>query len=1086
VFRYETMTLRIALVFLIAAELLRVSASAAQMRTAAATTHSHGAANYSEEPYVVERYRTVVRFENDGTGERATTARIRIQSETGAQKFNELLFPYNADNEQVEIRSVVVRKASGETSVVPTGAVKDGPLASGSDASKYPGQMAKRVSLQLISGDLLDYQVATRIVTPFAPNEFWLQYDFATDAIVLEEELELNLPPGRTFSLKSPGYSVTNGKASSASEEGFSFWQRIENGRTVLRWKHANLELSKADEQEQVQVRARKAPDVQLTTFASWPDLARWESQIRRGAEQPSAEIAAKSAELTAGRQSNPEKMEALYDFVSSNIRIVDASFGHDRFRPQQPAAVLKNGYGDYDDAQALLAAMLEAAGFHAEPALLPSTRRTDLALPSPAQFDRALTVVPNGDNLYWLDAAAEVAPFGFLPPSLRGKLAFLVTNDGNGKIVKTPADPPFPSSQQVQIEGAVSDLGKLSATIHYSLRGDTEFVLRSAFHRAPQSQWSELAQTILALDGLHGEVSSVKTSDASDTKNPFELTIQFSQQNFLDWSSERTGASLPLLTIGLPDQPKTAMKAVELGSPLDVETRLSLKFPPQFSVQAPTGVAVSRDYADFKASYTFDKAELRAERSLNFKLRQLPAARAPDYLAFTHAVEADEMQLLAIENTAQDRSKIPANVTADDLFDAGTAALKAGNLRLAIPLLERVTQADPKHEHAWNDLGLAYFRVGKYEDAASAFKQQLQVKPSDDHANDYLGIALERLHRDDEAAAAFRAQIAINPLDTVAHAALGTLLLDEHDDPAAMVELEKATILTPENAELEVSLGCTYLDTGENEKALNAFHKAIDLSPAAPVWNHVAYELADHNLDLDEALKYAEAAVKTESQGLANLSLSHLAQSDFAHVSNLAAYWDTLGWVYFRRGDLQRASRYIVSAWRLGGRGSSCDHLAQVYERLGQRDRAIQTYALSIAAPQSNPETRARLMLLLGGNAQIDDLVAKSKLHIAESHTLVVKDLQNQDTAADFLLLFSALPKEGGTIGTQPDAVKFLTGSESLRSQADRLHSINYGEIFPEISRAKLLRRGTLACSAVTGNCTFTLLPAGDATLAN
>src|SRR5208282_3013725 len=96
----------------------------------------------------------------------------------------------------------------------------------------------------------------------------------------------------------------------------------------------------------------------------------------------------------------------------------------------------------------------------------------------------------------------------------LRGKSALLVPPDGDGKIVETPADPPFLSTQQADITGQVSELGTLTAHLHYVMRGDTEFVLRSAFRKTPQTQWKELGQTILSLDGLRGDVTAVKTGD--------------------------------------------------------------------------------------------------------------------------------------------------------------------------------------------------------------------------------------------------------------------------------------------------------------------------------------------------------------------------------------------------------------------------------------------------------------------------------------------------------------------------------------------------------------------------------------------
>jgi Flp pilus assembly protein TadD len=1043
-----------------------------------ASAAQHKSSDYSGEPYVVELYRTVVRFENDGTSERTRSARIRVQNDAAVQQFSELIFPYNA-NELVDVRSVTVHKADSTTVVAPPDAVKDAPAKPSADAPAYAGYKEKHVTVaSLVPGDTLEYEVVTR-ATPFAPGEFWLQHNFTRDAVVLDERLELNLPQGRAFSLKAPGYSVLSGKAAPIGQPSKDslFSKSDENGRTLLRWKHSNLTRPAEDDQQRALEEQKKPPDVQITTFASWESVARWYARLERDRIQPSSEIAAKTAELIQGRTTNIDKIQSLYDFVSQKIHYVNLSFGLGPFQPEPAGDVLKNQYGDSQGKHALLSAMLAAAGIHADAVLIPSARKLDVALPSPSQFDHVITAVQEGGTVIWLDSTSDVAPFRFLAPSLRGKSALLIATDGSGKIIKTPADPPFPSTQRVEIEGTVSELGKLSGTIHYSLRGDTEFVLRTAFHRAPEAQGNQLAETILTLDGLRADVSHVTTSNPTDTREPFKLDIEFSQANFLDWSAKKTRVVLPLLTVGMPDPPSNAKQPVELGSPLDVTTHLMLKLPPHFTAQAPIGVAVARDYAEFKSSYRIEDGTLIADRSVNFKMRELPAERSGDYFTFTSTVEADERQALTIESELAGPPEIPASAKADELFDAGTAALKAGNLRAAIPLLERVTELDPKHPHAWNDLGLAYMRIGKFDAATASFRKQLEANPSDEHANDYLGLALEQQKRDDEAAAAFRKQIALNPLDTVAHAALGTILLEDHEDAWAVLELEKATILTPESAELEVSLGRAYLNTGATEKALDAFKKGIALSPTPVVWNNVAYDLADHGVDLDDAQKYAESAVKATEESLKNVNLSHLTQSDFAQVSNLTAYWDTVGWVYFHRGDLQTADKYIRAAWLLSEDGPSGDHLAQIYDKLGQKDRAIHAYALAMAAPHALPETRARLILLLGGNAQVDDLVAKARQELVEIRTFPFKDLWKEDVAADFLLLFSARHIE---------AVKFLSGSESLRPLADRLREIRYDSGIPEASPAKLVRRGTLSCSADTGDCNFTFILPENARAAN
>jgi Flp pilus assembly protein TadD/transglutaminase-like putative cysteine protease len=1043
-------------------------------------------ASYSQEPFVIEQYYTTARFENDGTSQRDLAVRIRVQSDAGVQQLGELVFGYNSGNEQMEVRTVRVRKPDGTIVTAAPDSIKEMTASAAHDAPMYTDYKEKHITVpSLHAGDTIEYEIVTRTLTSLAPGEFWFAYNFLEDAIVLDERLEVDVPQGRAITIRSPEFSLTNGRQDyqlrvkpgttpEPASHKIPFSKSDENGRTIYHWHHANLIRPPEDgKTKKKEPRAEtKRPDVELTTFEGWQGVAQWYAKLEKDRTEPTQEIHAKTLELVRGRENNLDKIQALYDYVAKNIRYVSLSFGLGRYQPHSAADVFANQYGDCKDKHTLLASMLQAAGISSDAVLIPFSGDLDTSTPSPSQFDHVITAVPSADGLLWMDSTAEVAPFRLLSPALRNKSALLVPPDGAGRIIKTPIDPPFLSTQRVEIDAEVSDLGKLSAKLRYFLRGDNELALRVAFRRTPQTQWKELGQTIAALDGIHGDVTSVKPSDPSDTQNPFEIDLEFSQANFLDWSSKKSKVTVPLLIIGMPEAREDATEPIHLGSPLDVTMTLKLKLPSNFTAQAPVAVSIVRDYAAFKSSYRFESHTLVAERTLNFKMRELPASRVGDYRAFTRAVESDESQVLLAENSNSDGPEIPEAANPGELLEAGLAALNSGNLKAAIPLLKRALELDPSSKQGWNNLGLAYLRLGQLDDAGAAFRKQIALNPYDEHVYNYLGFTLQQQRNYTDAAKAFQKQIEVNPIDPVAHAALGALYLEEHKYAEAVPELDKATILSPENAELQVSLGQAYINTGEKEKALAAFEKGVELAQSPAVWNNVAYSLADHQLDIEKAQQYAESAVSTASANLRNVDLSHLSIDDLQAVSNLGVYWDTLGWVHFQKGELQEAERYIRASWLLDQHGEVGDHLAQIEQKRGEKDRAIHMYSLSLGADHSVPETRARLIGLLGPHAKIEDLVNQAKPELTTHRTFSIGKSSGENSEADFLVLLSP-----GTKDPKVEAVKFVSGNQNLRPFAERLRAVDFGPMFPDATPARIVRRGTLACSATTGNCTFTLI---------
>ena len=68
-----------------------------------------------------------------------------------------------------------------------------------------------------------------------------------------------------------------------------------------------------------------------------------------------------------------------------------------------------------------------------------------------------------------------------------------------------------------------------------------------------------------------------------------------------------------------------------------------------------------------------------------------------------------------------------------------------------------------------------------------------------------------------------------------------------------------------------------------------------------------LAYALADTAADPALARQYAEKAVSMIEEESAKVTLSGLQNENLQRVTLLAAAWDTLGWAYFKLGDLER-----------------------------------------------------------------------------------------------------------------------------------------------------------------------------------
>lgn len=108
--------------------------------------------------------------------------------------------------------------------------------------------------------------------------------------------------------------------------------------------------------------------------------------------------------------------------------------------------------------------------------------------------------------------------------------------------------------------------------------------------------------------------------------------------------------------------------------------------------------------------------------------------------------------------------------------YEAGLAALKAGEIPFAIDLLEQVSISAPELGHVFTNLGLAYFKQKNHDKAELAFRQAIKLNSNDAIAYNHLGI-IKRLQGEfDSARKTYQKAIQIDNKYASAHLNLGIL----------------------------------------------------------------------------------------------------------------------------------------------------------------------------------------------------------------------------------------------------------------------------------------------------------------------
>ena len=384
--------------------------------------------------------------------------------------------------------------------------------------------------------------------------------------------------------------------------------------RRVYRWKSSHALDSAIDPKVLRPGDEERPADVRLSSFRTWDEFAGWFAAL--ASVDPDTTVRAKASALIAGVTDDAGKIAAIYRYVATEIRYVSLSFGLGRFAAHPPADVLAHQYGDCKDKAVLLQALLRAVGVHSVPVLLNTGRSIGDDFASPLEFDHMIALVPRGVDLAsgtWMDATPEIAPVGMLIAPLRNRRALAIAGGAHATVVRTPADPPFASVEQIDLDGTLNAIGVLTAKVAYTLRGDAEIVLRTIVRAAPRSALKDVVTALAAENGLDGEVSEVITGDPAETAQPFQITFQLRQRGYLDWAAAQSEiAGRPTMKFGFSkEEDRKGLERIFLGSPKKVHLHASVELPLGYEADIPQAVKELKAGLGYSATYKVEGRRL-------------------------------------------------------------------------------------------------------------------------------------------------------------------------------------------------------------------------------------------------------------------------------------------------------------------------------------------------------------------------------------------------------------------------------------------------------------------------------------------
>lgn len=468
---------------------------------------------------------TFVEVGADGSFSARRHVRTKVLTDRG-RRAGDTIIPFNSSHQDVELRFAKSTAPDGTVSEVKPDQMQRARPHPGHPAYSDVEMVGYRVPKVQV-GSVLDQEYVLTS-KPLMGDHFWMIWRIRSAQPVLETQLVLKIPAGRTFQWKIHNADVQPQITDSPDKK----WK-------TYTWKHSS---PKEYEGEPYMPSVDELfPWMEISTVANWHDVAKWLDEITNPQIDSSEEIAGRARVLIAGLPKAEDKIAALYHWIEDNFKFVQVDLAQAAYKPRKASQVYPSRYGDAKDLSTLLAAMLRDAGVTARLAFLESGRARKIGelLPTPRHLTHCIVVAEADGKRFYLDPSAETARHDVI----LGRLCnteLLVVGKGANRLVESPR---YDRTQHGTRERATLRLsadGSIRGELTSEFLGESDAFMRAAVKYTTGPQLDRLMDEAMRKNIRGGELVRYDTADVSDRSRNYSTKYEFVATQWADVADGR------------------------------------------------------------------------------------------------------------------------------------------------------------------------------------------------------------------------------------------------------------------------------------------------------------------------------------------------------------------------------------------------------------------------------------------------------------------------------------------------------------------------------------------------------------------
>lgn len=459
---------------------------------------------------------TQVKIEEDGRAVYREHKLVKILSTYGKKKFGEGTFPYPANISELEINLARVISPEGKVIEVPEENIKDVPFVPmgemGGKMFLPDVRMKKIIFPEIEIGSSIEYITTLKLSKFFISGRFADMGIFEDDEPIREMTYTLEFP--KSMEMK---YVVKNGKLAFSGEE--------KEGRAVYKWSARNV--PRIIKEPLMPSIMEVATMLVISNIPSWQEVSRWYWEISEPSVVADSAIKDKVHELTDTLETQEEKIRAIFDFISMEVRYLrtEAISKEKGIDPAPAPLTFERKWGVCRDKAALFVAMAKEIGVEANIVLIDVSYHTPNEIPNPL-FEHAIVGIKKQDgSYYYLDPTMEYTRDYF--PVVEQNRDLLVCTEQGDSLRFVEYENPEGNWLLMKNIGTLNADGDFEGKLTMQGEGLLDMALRS-FRYIPPEQRKQLFEQMVKGFSPEATLDTFEIGDPADLSNPFAIELQY------------------------------------------------------------------------------------------------------------------------------------------------------------------------------------------------------------------------------------------------------------------------------------------------------------------------------------------------------------------------------------------------------------------------------------------------------------------------------------------------------------------------------------------------------------------------------